>query len=124
MSITTFKFADAKAREGAGFAKTEGGHGNTFHCLVVCPEGKVFEDDLDYVQAPGKEGSFGVLARHSPFVSQLKKGVVILKRGSQELLLEIPAGVLEVSPNNEVLILCEAAQLANIPNAATQTSDN
>ena len=123
MAITTFKFSEAKAREGAGFSKTESG-GNTFHCLVVAPEGKVFEDDLDYVQAPGKEGSFGVLAHHAPFVSILKSGVVILKRGSQELLLQIPSGTLEVSPMNEVLIPCDAAQLANMPGAAAATSHN
>ena len=33
-----------------------------FHLAILTPEQGVYEDDVEYVEAPGAEGYFGVLA--------------------------------------------------------------
>ena len=106
-----FSIADADTR------KADADKAKTFQCLVVSPDGKIFEDHLDYVQAPGKEGSFGVLAHHSPFISILKQGTVTLKSAGRQLSIQIPAGILEVNGLHDVLILCDSAELATVPGA-------
>jgi F-type H+-transporting ATPase subunit epsilon len=50
---------------------------------VVTPYGSVFSDDVDEFTAVGSEGEFGVLPGHAPFVTTLKVGMIIYKKGSE-----------------------------------------
>ncbi len=119
MATLPYKFSETVGETPKG----EHEKAKTFHCLVVSPDGKIFEDNLDYVQAPGLEGSFGVLAMHTPFISILKAGVIFLKRGVHQLSLQIPAGTLEVNGSHDVLILCDSAQAIEMP-AQTTSAHN
>lgn len=75
---------------------------------VITPEEKVFEGDVESVQLPGSEGSFQILKDHSPIVSTLKKGnVVVVDTNNESKEIEVNGGVVEVN-SNHIIVLAEA----------------
>ena len=49
---------------------------------LVSPERLLASERVDMVVVPGAEGDFGVLPRHSPFLSMVRPGVVSLYQGN------------------------------------------
>ena len=47
-----------------------------FDFEVVTPEGASFRGRVTSIRLPGKDGSFGILARHAPLVGALAAGVL------------------------------------------------
>lgn len=82
---------------------------NKYSCLLITPQGKIFDDQVESVLAPGSEGLFEVLASHTPFISTLKKGVLKIVHNAQARLFDIGSGILEVGPTGKVLILADSA---------------
>ena len=80
-----------------------------YPCLLITPQGKIFEDEIEAVLAPGSEGMFEILAKHTPFISTLKKGVIKITQNSQKHLFNIGSGILEVGSTGSVLILSDSA---------------
>jgi F-type H+-transporting ATPase subunit epsilon len=79
---------------------------------IVTAERKVMETEADMVIAPGSEGEVGILPRHAPFLTALVPGVMVLKHGSEEEVLAVSGGFLQVA-NNRVLILADTAERAD-----------
>ena len=68
-----------------------------FHLSILTPEQAVFDGDVEYVEAPGSEGYFGVLAHHAAMVTALSSGTLKVRHtdGKEERFqvpVEIPAG--------------------------------
>lgn len=82
---------------------------SSYKVSIVTPNGKMFEDDVTALIAPGSEGFFGVLANHAPMVTALKQGVVQITQESKKIFFSITSGVLEVDQKNEVMLLCDDA---------------
>jgi F-type H+-transporting ATPase subunit epsilon len=80
-----------------------------FTLTLVTPEGKVFDDQIASITAPGLCGSFAVLAHHAPLLAALERGVVKVQAGRQELFYLIDGGVLEVH-DNHAIVLADRAQ--------------
>ncbi len=80
-----------------------------YQLTLITPQGKIFDDKVEFVLAPGTEGLFGVLAKHTPLIAALKKGLLKIVHNSQERLFDIGSGILEVSPAGSVLILSDSA---------------
>ena len=84
---------------------------STYNLLIITPNGKVFDDQIEALTAPGSEGYFGVLAHHAPMVALLKKGLLKIKKDASELFFNIESGILEVSSlDHNVLILADQSQ--------------
>ena len=82
----------------------------SYALTIITPDGKVFDDQVEELVAPGEMGSFGVLKQHAPMVAALKKGVLKLKTQGQENFWSVAQGVLEVSDKGQVLILVDRAE--------------
>ena len=52
---------------------------NLFKLSILTPEKTVFVGDVQYVEAPGSEGYFGVLANHAALVSALATGTLTVR---------------------------------------------
>lgn len=79
---------------------------SSFYLKVISPNSLLFDDEITSLVVPGKDGKLGILANHSPLISSLKQGKVIISKvdnTSQEI--EIPSGVLEVKNNKAVLLV-------------------
>ncbi len=79
------------------------------HFSLVSPERELFSGDVDQVDAPGSEGSFGVLAGHAPFMTTLKEGRVHVHVDGGERVYEVRGGFADVTPQG-LIILAETAE--------------
>ena len=91
------------------------------HLEVVTPKGAVVDVETDEVILPGKEGEFGVLEGHIPFLSALKPGVLRYLKDGRSKQIAIGNGFAEVGVNNKVLVLTDLHALPDkIDMSATQ----
>ncbi len=91
---------------------------------VLTPGKLLYNGNVEHVQMPGLNGSFGVLENHAPLISALKAGRVSVKQAdkqdsqvqhgsffediakSKDFDFEITGGVAEIN-NNKIIILAE-----------------
>ncbi|MEQ1789004.1 MAG: ATP synthase F1 subunit epsilon [Rickettsiales bacterium] len=73
---------------------------------LITPEKILFEGVASYVQVCGSQGEFGVLPNHSPLVSTLREGsiIVTLANGEKEEF-HVVSGVAEVLPESVTLLV-------------------
>ena len=57
---------------------------------IVTPEKIVVSEDAQIVMAPGVLGEFGVLTGHTPFLTALKAGAVLVDGMNPVIPLELP----------------------------------
>jgi F-type H+-transporting ATPase subunit epsilon len=83
---------------------------STFRVQVFTGERTVLDEDVVALQARGREGHFGVLAHHAPFITVLAPGPLELRYpGGERARLALGGGVLEVS-DNRVTVLADAVE--------------
>ena len=79
---------------------------------IVTAERSVFsEEGVDEVIAPGIEGELTVLPSHAPLLTMIKPGIMVLKKGGEDIDLAVTGGFLEVR-DDRVMILADAAERA------------
>ena len=78
---------------------------------IVTAERVVFSDEGDIVVAPGVGGQLGILPHHTPLMTMLQPGELMVRKGKEEFSLAISGGFLEVRPDR-VIVLADAAERA------------
>jgi len=81
----------------------------TYLLSIITPAGKVFEDQVESLMAPGIEGSFGVLKNHAPMVAILKKGVLKIRTNGHDRCFAVGQAILEINRTEGVLLLSDSA---------------
>ena len=81
---------------------------------LVTPEKLIVSDDFDMVTATSVLGEFGVLPGHAPFLTLLKPGIVVARRGSDELVFATQSGIAEVEPDRVIILTEKAAAVKDI----------
>jgi len=77
---------------------------------VVTPEHYVVSEEVQIVVLPGVMGEFGVLAGHTPFLSELKLGTIRYKDAQGvERAVFVSGGFAEALPD-KVTVLAESAE--------------
>lgn len=80
----------------------------TFQLSILTPEKTVFEGAVEYVEAPGTEGYFGVLANHAALVTGLASGTLKVRDAEGKAQSwPVSGGFFEVS-NNRATVLADA----------------
>jgi len=79
---------------------------------IVTAERVVYSEDVDIVIAPGALGQLGILPHHTPLMTTLEPGELLMRRGHEEHSLAIAGGFLEVRPDR-VIVLADAAERAD-----------
>jgi len=88
---------------------------------VVTPEKAALSTEADELVAPGVRGEFGILSGHTPFISALKPGVLMARKGQKKQLFAIGAGYAEVDGHDKIVVLTQTAVRAeDIDTAAAQ----
>jgi F-type H+-transporting ATPase subunit epsilon len=91
------------------------------HFDLVSPERLLISEEVESVVVPGAEGYFTVFARHAPFMSTLKPGLVEVKElsgGVQKIFVR--GGFADVSPAGLTILADEAIFAADIDAADLQ----
>ena len=81
----------------------------TLTVSVVTPDGTVVQDDYEMVSCKAETGELGILPGHIPLVAPLTISALRLKKGSNEDIIAISGGFIEVRPD-EVSILTSSAE--------------
>lgn len=81
-------------------------------CDIVTQERIVFSGPVDSVNLPGTMGRMGILPNHSPLLSTLDFGEVMVRVGGREEYFAIGGGLAEIQPDH-VTILADSAEQAD-----------
>ncbi len=73
------------------------------HVVIVSPERKLYDAEVDSLFVPGEKGRFEVLTHHAALLSTLTAGEVVCV-GAQPLTLSVSSGFIEVKDN--LVTLC------------------
>jgi F-type H+-transporting ATPase subunit epsilon len=76
---------------------------------IVSPERRVYDDEVDMVIVPGRNGQLGILPRHTRLISSLGVGELRIKKGGSEESLLISGGFVEVRPDR-VIVMADLAE--------------
>ena len=79
---------------------------------IVTAERLVFSEDVELIVAPGIDGQMGILPQHTPLMTMLQPGELLVRKEGGELRLAISGGFLEVRPDR-VIVLADAAERAD-----------
>jgi F-type H+-transporting ATPase subunit epsilon len=79
----------------------------TLQLDVATPERLLLSESVEMVIAPGREGEFGVLPGHCPFLTSLRAGSIRYQTGGRTSELRISGGFAHVA-NNRVIILADS----------------
>ena len=83
-----------------------------FALEIVTPERVIYSGQVASLQAPGSEGSFGVLAGHMPLLASLQVGLLrVAEEGGNEVQMAVSGGFTEVG-REQVTVLAETAERA------------
>lgn len=81
-------------------------------CDIVTQERSVFSKAVDYVSLPGTEGVMGILPNHSPLLTALGFGEVMVREAGEEQYFAIGGGFAEVTADH-VTVLANSAEHAD-----------
>jgi F-type H+-transporting ATPase subunit epsilon len=79
------------------------------HCDIVTQDKPLFSGEADMIIAPGSEGVLGILPHHTPLLTTLTYGVLVVKQSGQETAFAIAGGIMEVLPD-EVTVLADVGE--------------
>jgi F-type H+-transporting ATPase subunit epsilon len=79
---------------------------------IVTAERVVFSEDVDILVAPGILGQLGVLPHHTPLMTTLEPGELLVRKSGEEISMAISGGFLEVRPDR-IIVLADAAERAD-----------
>ncbi|MCP4745924.1 MAG: F0F1 ATP synthase subunit epsilon [Desulfobacteraceae bacterium] len=82
---------------------------------IVTPEKSVVSDDAKIVMAPGQLGEFGILPRHTPFMTTLNVGAVHYENAEgNERFVFVSGGFAEALPDRVTILADSAERRADI----------
>ncbi|MEM7165217.1 MAG: ATP synthase F1 subunit epsilon [Planctomycetota bacterium] len=93
---------------------------STLHCTVMTPEGKVFEQDVDFVVATAVDGEIGILPKHAPLITALGNGALRARTGNDVEHWLVMGGFLEVLGSEVVVLAHKLEHLSDIDVAQAQ----
>ena len=83
----------------------------SFNIDIVTPRKTVFSGEANIFFAPSVEGYFEILKNHTPFLTMLKTGKIIITQNGTKKYFAVSSGFTEVF-NNRVIVLAETAESA------------
>lgn len=87
---------------------------NTIHFKIATPEKVIYENDIFKVSIPTTTGEITILPHHIPLVSIVQAGELKIKDEMGDQVIAVSSGFLEVRANNEVIILADNAERAEV----------
>lgn len=76
-----------------------------FLLTIAAVDKQLFRGEVDSVNVPGSEGQMTLLSNHSPLITLLKDGKVVVKMKDDKKEFPITGGLLEVSKNEAVILI-------------------
>ena len=84
----------------------------TLQVDIVSAEQAIFSGTAERVIAPGEAGELGILPEHMPLLTRIKPGTVRIQNGSEEEVIYVSGGMMEVQPDR-VTVLADTSVRAH-----------
>lgn len=95
----------------------------TFRCDIVSAEDEIFHGEATLLVATGEMGELGIAPRHTPLITRLKPGKVVVTTASGEQLdFAVSGGILEVQPTVVTVLADTAIRAQDIDEAAVRAA--
>ncbi len=75
-----------------------------FILSLVTQERELISEEVDFIKANGVDGEFGVLPGHTPFITLLDPGELVVRKGDSLYAYYVSGGVAEVLPKSVVIL--------------------
>ncbi len=85
---------------------------NSIQLEIVTPEKQFYCGEVDAVTVPGINGYMGILPGHAPLLSELKIGVITVRKGNDEERFFCSWGFAEIL-SDQVSVLAEQVEAAS-----------
>jgi len=85
---------------------------SNFKLDIITPDGVAYSEDVDMVTLPGVEGQMGVLPQHTPLMTEMVPGEIIVSKDGHDHFLAVGEGLVEVT-GDHVSILTDMALAAD-----------
>ncbi len=82
---------------------------NRLYLKVVTPDKLFFEGEIDMIVARTIEGDVGILLNHSPLVTILDIGRLVIKDGDERKIAACAGGYIDVR-NNNITVVSDACE--------------
>ncbi|MFG6158630.1 F0F1 ATP synthase subunit epsilon [Halomonas sp. 1390] len=93
----------------------------SFKCEIVSAEASIYSGSAEQVVAAGAMGDLGILAGHTPLLTELAPGPVrIVHGGGEEDHFYVSGGFLEVQPNVVTVLADTAVRADDLDEAAAE----
>ncbi|MCS7089248.1 MAG: ATP synthase F1 subunit epsilon [Verrucomicrobiota bacterium] len=87
---------------------------------IVTPEAQIFAGEVDMVTLPGVEGELGVYPLHTPLMTQIEPGELVIRRGTEETHMAVGEGFAEITGDHVTIITDMAIEADNIDEAMVE----
>jgi F-type H+-transporting ATPase subunit epsilon len=81
----------------------------TIKLEIVTAERQVFSDEVTSIIVEGAAGEMTILPKHSPLMTSLVPGPLLIRRDGDEICMAISGGFMEVRPD-KIIILADACE--------------
>ncbi len=76
----------------------------TLQVHIVSQEARIYSGQATMVIASGIQGDLGIAPRHAPLLTLLKPGPVRIIQGTEEEVIYVSGGILEVQPEGVIIL--------------------
>ena len=89
---------------------------------IITPLDVLISKETKMVVLPGLEGNLGIMKKHTPLITLLKRGVITLYNENDKISEQIvvDGGIAEIK-SDEIVVLSERAEVANVSNKQVLT---
>jgi F-type H+-transporting ATPase subunit epsilon len=92
--------------------------GPTLKLEIVTPESEAFSDDVEMVTLPATEGEMGVLPQHTPLMTQIMPGEIIVRKDGKDLYMAVGEGFVQITGERVAIMTDMALRAESIDEAA------
>jgi F-type H+-transporting ATPase subunit epsilon len=83
---------------------------NKINLEIVTLEGVAYKEEVVSVTLSTESGMVGIFANHTPLVSIIKEGEIVIKEEDGTVRFRTSEGVLEVRPKSEVILVVDKVE--------------
>jgi F-type H+-transporting ATPase subunit epsilon len=94
---------------------------NKLKLEIVTPEAVAVSETVDMVTVPGIDGELGIYPQHVPVMTQLVPGIVVARKGDEELSFAVSEGFVEIT-GDRVSLLTDLAVKAGADDAEVEAA--
>ena len=81
----------------------------SLHLAIYTPEGKKFDEDVDFVQVHTSDSYLGILPEHAPLISDVVVSQLLVRENGEDIPFAVGEGMLSIK-NNEVKLIVSSLE--------------